>query len=202
MSWPRICVEGNIGCGKSTALEHLAALRPELATFPEPVEEWGELLARFYRDPAQWALAFSLKVLLSFGRPGAHRQGPCVVERSPVSCRHVFSQLLFNEGKMTPEEWDLFKEYCDVLGWAPDVIVYVQTPADECHRRMEQRGRPAEAGVDLQYLKRLDFQYETMLRYSDVPVVRIDGTAPPEEVARAVLEVVDSCCQKLGGGGA
>ena len=201
---PRICVEGNIGCGKSTALEHLAALRPGLATFPEPVQEWGELLARFYRDPAQWALAFSLRVLLSFGAPGApNLQGPCVVERSPMSCRHVFSQLLFNEGKMTQEEWDLFKEYCDVLGWTPDVIVYVQTPADECHRRMEQRGRAAEEGVDLQYLKRLEFQYETMLRYADVPVVRIDGTAPPEEVARAVLEVVDACCQKASacGGG-
>lgn len=190
----RVCVEGNIGCGKSTALDHVALLRPDLAVFPEPVEEWGDLLGRFYADPAQWALAFSLKVLLSFGPPGAH-DGACVVERSPVSCRHVFSQLLFNDGKMTQAEWDLFKDYCDVLGWLPDVIVYVQTPADECYNRMVRRGREAEASVELQYLKRLEFQYETMLRYADVPVVRVDGTGTPEDVARAILEVVDKAAR-------
>ena len=194
----RICVEGNIGCGKTTALDHIRALRPDLRVFPEPVEEWGELLARFYADPAQWALPFSLRVLLSFVPPArAAGAGECaVVERSPLSCRHVFAQLLFNEGKMTQEEWDVIKEYADVLGWVPDAIVYVQTSADECHRRMERRGRAAEAGLDLQYLKRLEFQYETMLRYASVPVVRVDGAQPPERVAQAILEVVDKAVHR------
>lgn len=190
----RVCVEGNIACGKSTALQHLGRLRPQAGggptLFPEPVEEWGELLARFYADPAQWALAFSLRVLLSFEGPAAVPPAACaVVERSPVSCRHVFSQLLFNEGRMSQEEWDLFKDACDALAWTPDVMIYVQTPADECHRRMERRGRPEEAGVDLQYLKRLEFQYETMLRYATFPVVRVDGTRPPEEIAQAILDI-------------
>lgn len=185
----RVCVEGNIGCGKSTALEHLARRRPDLEIFQEPVGDWEPLLARFYADQAQWALAFSLKVLLSFAEPGRRRD--CVVERSPLSCRHVFSQLLFNEGKLSQAEWELFKEYCDALGWAPDVVVFVQTPADECYRRMESRGREAEKNVDVQYIKRLEFQYETMLRYADVPVVRVDGTRGPEAVAAAIADVYD-----------
>ena len=186
----RVCVEGNIGSGKTTSLERLALLRPDLALYPEPLEEWGALLGRFYREPSQWALAFSLRVLLSFARLGGHA-GPCVVERSPMSCRHVFSQLLFNEGKLTQEEWDLFKDFCDALGWAPDVIVYVHAPADECYRRMQRRGRPEEAGVDLHYLKRLEFQYETMLRYTGVRVERVDGTQPPEVIAAAIAAIVD-----------
>jgi deoxyguanosine kinase len=185
----RVCVEGNVGCGKSTALARLAELRPDLAVFPEPVEEWGDLLHKFYADPVQWALALQLRVLLSFGGRVAGASG--VVERSPLACRHVFAQLLFNEQKITREEWDLLKEYCDVLGWTPDVIVYVHTPADECHARIARRGRPAEAGVDLQYLRRLEFQYETMLRYADVPVVRLDGTTSPDALAAAIAEVAD-----------
>lgn len=186
----RVCVEGNIGCGKSTALRALGRLREGVTVFEEPLEEWGELLARFYEDPEQWALAFSLRVLLSMRLPGT-APGACVVERSPLSARHVFSQLLFNEGTLSQEEWDLYKEYWDVLGWAPDVLVYVHVPAEECFRRMRERGREAERDVDLQYLKRLEFQYETMLRYAKVPVVRVDGTLPTEDLARALADIVD-----------
>ena len=187
----RVCVEGNIGSGKSTALAAVARVRPDAKTFPEPVEEWGDLLGKFYADPAQWALPFSLRVLLSFRGPAACADADLVVvERSPLSCRHVFSQLLFNEGKLSQEEWEVFKEYCEVLGWTPDLIVHVHTPADACLERVRARGRPEERGVDLHYLKRLEFQYETMLRYAGVPVVRVDGTQSVEEVANAVAAVI------------
>lgn len=184
-----VCVEGNIGSGKSTALARVAELRQDVGVHPEPVEEWGDLLTKFYDNPAQWALAMSLKVLLSFGAP-LKEPKMALVERSPLSARHVFAQLLFNDGKMSQEEWDLYKDYCDVLGWAPTLVVYIHTPPDECYRRMRERGREAEAGVDLQYIKRLDFQYETMLRYAGVPVVRLDGTQPPDFLARAVSDIV------------
>ncbi len=189
----RVCVEGNIGCGKSTALALLQDGRPDVRVFQEPVDEWKDMLGKFYDDPATWALPFSLKVLLSFNAPGklTAPADKVLVERSPLSCRHVFSQLMFNEGKMTQEQWDIFKEYCDVLAWTPDVIVYVHVPADVCHRRMLQRGRPEELGVDLSYLKRLEFQYDIMLRYADVPVVRVDGTLPPEAVATRIADVLD-----------
>lgn len=187
----RVCVEGNIGCGKSTALALLRDGRRDIEVFEEPVDEWKDMLGEYYRDQAAWALPFSLKVLLSFVAPGRSAADKIVVERSPLSCRHVFSQLLFNEGKMTQEQWDVFKEYCDLLAWAPDVIAYVHVPADECHRRMLRRGRPEEQGVDLAYLRRLEFQYETMLRYANVPVVRVDGTQTPDAVAAHIANVVD-----------
>ncbi len=191
-----VCVEGNIGCGKSTTLQGVGLACPDAAVFPEPVEDWGDLLAKFYDNPSQWAFPFSLKVLLSFSAP-LKTEAPCaVVERSPLSCRHVFSQLHFNEGKMTQEEWDLFKEYWDVLGWTPDLVIYVHTPPDECFARMKERGREAEEGVDLQYIKRIDFQYETMLRYANVPVVRVDGTDDPSAVTRAVADIVTNAMTK------
>lgn len=189
----RVCVEGNIGCGKSTVLEALARARPGLTVRQEPVGDWEELLELFYTDQGRWALALSLRVLISFVVSAPDEDVPAVVlERSPLSNRHVFSQLLFNEGKMSQGEWDLYKEYYDVLGWTPDLVVFLVTPADECHRRMVRRARPSERDVDLHYLRRLEFQYETMLRYAEVPVVRVDGTGPPERVAAAVAAAMDS----------
>ena len=192
----RVCVEGNIGSGKSTALEALRALRPDVALRPEPVDDWQPLLSLFYADPRRWALAFNLRVLLSFDAAGGG-----VVERSPLSARHVFAQLLFNENKMTQAEWELYKEYWDTLAWKPDVLVYVHTPADQCHARVAARGREAERDIDIHYLRRLEFQYETMLRFCDVPVVRLDGTQPPEQLAAAIAAVADKCGGGGGGGG-
>lgn len=194
-----VCVEGNIGCGKSTALRELESLVDPgaVAVFQEPVEAWGDMLAKFYDDPVRWAFPFSLRVLLSFCAPLKATDKRCVVvERSPVSCRHVFSQMHFNDGKMSQEEWELFKEYHDVLGWTPDLMVYVHAPPEECHERMRLRGRDAEAAVDLHYVKRIDFQYETMLRYADVPMMRVDGTADPARVARAIADIVASAMHK------
>jgi deoxyadenosine/deoxycytidine kinase len=195
----RVCVEGNIGSGKSTAMRLAAEARPGLPAFPEPVAEWRELLRRFYADPARWALALSERVLLSFGPPGRH-PGPCLVERSPESCRHVFGRMHYKDGTLTSDEWDLFKDLADLLGWRPSAIVYVYTPAAECLERTRLRGRPEEAAVDLEYLRRVEFQYETLLKFVGVPVYRVDGTQPPEQVAREVLAALDDFVSGSGPG--
>lgn len=185
----RIAVEGNIGSGKSTVLEALAGA---FAVRKEPVEEWQPLLDLFYADPGKWSLAFSLRVLLSFANaPDDGAGGVLVTERCPLANRHVFGQLLFNDQKMTQDEWDLFKEYHDAMGWTPDGIVFVDTPSDVCMDRIKVRGRTCEASIDIQYLRRIEFQYQNLFKFCGVPVVRVDGALPPAELAaeteRAVL---------------
>ena len=189
----RVSIEGNIGSGKSTVIASLASSAHAHAfeTFVEPVDEWGDLLDLFYSSPAEWALAFSLKVLMSFRAPAAH-EGNCLVERSPLACRHVFSQLLYNDGSLTQQEWDLFKEYHDVLAWKPDCIVYVDTPVEVCMARVQHRDRVSERGLDVEYLKRVEFQYLNVLRFVDVPVVRLDGTLPRDQLHAAALEAINN----------
>lgn len=179
----RIAVEGNIGAGKSTVLAALGRLG--VPVVPEPLDQWGTLLDAFYASPSEFGLAFSLKVLASFD--AAHRHETCIVERCPLSCRHVFTQMLFNDGHLTQDEWDLFKDYADTLGWAPDAIMYIDTPAHVCMERVKSRARPCEAQVDLLYLRRLEFQYDTLLRYCNVPVVRLNGLLPPDQLADAAM---------------
>ena len=99
---------------------------------------------------------------------------------------------LYNEGLMAQQEWDVFKEYCDALGWSPDVIIYVDTPADVCFERIRRRGRECESKIDLEYVKRVEFQYSNMLKYTDIPVVRIDGTRDQATVVAEVTKAVAS----------
>lgn len=181
----RISVDGNIGSGKSAALDALAAAFPDVPVFPEPIESWGELLDLYYASPAEWSLPFSLKVLLSFSEPA--RNDTCIVERSPLTSRHVFGQVLFNQGLLNQHEWDLLKEFSDVVAWKPDVVLYLDCPPAVCMDRIASRGRACEAGVDLDYLRKIDFQYQNMLRFMDVPVVRLDATAPKDQVHAAMI---------------
>lgn len=191
----RVAIDGNIGSGKTEVIRALARdLGGGVRVFEEPVQDWTELLPLFYASPSEWGLAFSLKVLLGF------RQVPtdphdfcqaCVVERSPLTNRHVFAQLLYNDGSLTQQEWDLFKEYHDVLGWSPDAVVFIDTPTNVCMHRIQERGRVGEAQVTEEYLRRVEFQYENMLRFLNVPVVRVDGTLDPAEVYTRVRQALD-----------
>ena len=193
----RVIVEGNIGSGKTTLLASLAKEPWCAAVHPEPVHEWTDILDQFYKDPAKWAPAFSLRVLASHNRPAPPPSTIEVVERSPLSCRHVFTRLLFNDGILPQHQWDLFREYYDVLGWEPtadDLILFVQTPVELCLQRIAARGRACEESIDIQYLRRLEFQYDNMLKYCASPVIRLDGQhAPPAlhaEACSAILSAI------------
>jgi deoxyadenosine/deoxycytidine kinase len=177
----RVCVEGNIGSGKSSALEGIT----QLTVREEPIREWGNLLDLYYGDPATWSLAFNLKVLHSFyDVSGAH-----IIERSPGACRHVFGQLSYNDNHLSPAAWDVFKEYHELLGWEPDAYVYIDTPADVCYARIQQRGRACEIGVTEEYLRRIEFQYHNFLKFTKVPVHRIDGLQDPQTIADEIVKI-------------
>lgn len=196
----RIIIEGNIGSGKSTVLTALQHAFPEWLVQYEPVEEWTEELALFYESPSQWSLPFSLRILLSHHRSGAEANAreageTVIVERCPLSCRHVFTQLLFNDGTMPQHHWDLFREYYDLLAWEPsasrgDVIIYLETPVDQCMDRIQRRARPGEEGIDIHYLRRLEFLYSTMLRYTPCCVKRVDGSKRPEDVVASIVDII------------
>lgn len=183
----RISIEGSIGSGKSSALHTLREALDDIPVYTEPVEEWNDLLNLYYADKSLWCLPFSLKVLLSFRRA---IPGIAFIERSPMSCKNVFTQMLVDDGIMNPRQFEVFKEYHDLIGWTPDAIIYIDTPAALCLERVERRGRPCEKAIDLQFLRRLEYAYETMLKHDThgIRVIRIDGTKSQAEVAEDVVQ--------------
>jgi len=187
----KISIDGNIGAGKSAVLDAIATFFPDIPVRKEPVEEWSELLRMFYADPSTWALAFNLKVLMSFC--GLDAQEDLFVERSPLSCRHVFGHIQFSDKSFDKLEWDIFNDYCDLLEWSPEAVIFINTPAATCLKRIEKRGRQCEKAVNLEYLKRVEYQYEAMLRIClqrNIPVVVIDGTQPEEQVKLEVISTI------------
>ena len=87
----RVVIDGNIGSGKTTQLGLLE--KKGYTVRREAIHDWP--LDEFYTDPARWAFLLHMNILLS-NQPG---EGVQLVERSLLSSRWVFWEVLKKEGK-------------------------------------------------------------------------------------------------------
>ncbi len=191
----KIVIEGNIGGGKSTIL-NMISQRTRLPIFLEPVDtDWKEGLDLFYTDHSRWGFAFNLKVLMTYNK-WKNNNFKAVYERSPLSAKHIFSQLQYDSGKMTKFENDLFQEFYNQLSWEPDVLIYIRTPPDICLQRMNSRGRECESGVPLKYLEEVHDKYETLCdnitESSKIKKFVVNGDRDIESVYHDVFNIISS----------
>lgn len=187
----RVLLEGNIAAGKTTLGARLAA-DPRFKFVPEPVDRWqagfaANLLERFYSDTPRWA--FTLQICTYVTRlqalAGATAgPGVTVFERSVYCDRHVFARNLHQQGLLDDAEWALYLNFWDHFRAAvpaPDAILYLRTPAEECYRRLRARGRAEERGITLQYLEQLEARHDEWLldpAVAESQVVALDGSRP------------------------
>lgn len=183
----RISIEANIGAGKTTLIQRLGAADAlGIPIYLEPVEEWREWLQLFYTDPLRWGLTFNLNALMSFTRVPSSEK--ILVERSPVSCHHVFTALQHASGHMNDLEYALFKKIYDSVAWTPDIVVYLKTDPSVCHERMRKRDRESERGVSLEYLEAIHERHEALMATANKRPIVIDGNQDADAVLADVLK--------------
>lgn len=169
----RISIEGNIGSGKSTALARCHSVA-DCTVFPEPLEEWGEILDLYFEDKATWALPLTLDILRGFHR--SYSTAHAIVERSPMTCRYVFTEILRNDVLLRAEDMAIVEQYMSIFGWEPDAIVYIHVDPSTCLDRIKDRARPGEVdAVTYDELRMIEHQYEKMFatHLKHVPIVRL-----------------------------
>jgi deoxyadenosine/deoxycytidine kinase len=108
MSHKKISIEGNIGCGKTTVCESVLN-NSRLPVFLEPVSDWIPYLDEFYKDPMKWGFAFNVNVILSYQK-WKNNSFTAVYERSPLSCKHVFTNQQIKDGFIHPLELNIFNK--------------------------------------------------------------------------------------------
>lgn len=190
-----ISLEGNIASGKSTILSALRDVIQEkghnIPCIPEPVDDWVPILARFYKDQSRFAFATSIQVLFSYSDHSRFKGS--VSERSPFSGRYVFATPQDNNG-MEPEESAIYEQAYARLAWEPDIVFYVETPPEVCLERANSRARKCEAGLSLEYLKRIHAAHEQAFadNYKGRLLLAVDGTRPPKENAEAIFAILNT----------
>ena len=170
-----IQIDGNIGSGKTSVLTFLSALMPvDVAVYPEDLPQWGPLLRRYHKNKKEWSLALNLDVIRSHERVDFDRTNHVIVERGPLTTRHVFSEISLNDGDLTQNDIALIDKYCGLFSpRLPDVFVYLDVPVDVCYDRIKSNHREKNDDSMISYddLKILEFRYQSLFKaHPNIPV--------------------------------
>lgn len=180
-----VAIQGNIGCGKSSLLRQLAKVHhansPTTAIVQEPVSEWQGWLELYYErlargSPDLPALQIQLQVLASLHRRFKalpRSTALAIFERSPMSSRQLFVARMVEKGELSEMDRKLYDEIFAHMGWTADLDVYIRCSPETCLRRIQQRARPGEATITLEYLRELHDKHETI--YGRTAAVILDG---------------------------
>lgn len=203
-----IVVEANIGAGKSTLCSILKNIREEydgeteLLLEPVGKPRFKRLLELYYQNPARWGFTFQMYVLNERFRQHTYAAEMAMSGRHVIQDRSIFADgcfgtTVFEDGNMSEDEWSIYAETFGSMKRYlryPDVMVYLRTDPAVCYERLKRRGRKAEAGIPLDYLKRIHDKHEEMVqemsRYTRV--LRVDWDhfgAAAEDINRQINEV-------------
>lgn len=155
-----VCIEGNIGAGKSELLRRLAA--DGLSTRPEPVDRWRPLLNQVY-NCGRGLVALQARIILDAGVTPAES----IVERDPAFQIPVFIKKALHDGSITRHEAGVLTDlHARVVTWTSSRLIYLRCAPDECLARVRRRARVEEDGLDLAALSELHVLYESAFAHA------------------------------------
>ena len=180
MSFQYIAIEGAIGAGKTALATRLAA-RLDAATVLE--ERDNPFLADFYAGRPGAALQAQLFYLLN-----RHRQ-QLALRQANLFAQTTIADYLFDKDKiyaylnLDDNELFIYQRLYDLLARdvpAPDLVVYLQAPADVLARRIKDRSHDAADDDDVpepeaSYLRELNEAYQHFFfHYSATPLLVVE----------------------------
>ena len=173
-----VVVEGPIGVGKTSLARRLAA-----SFGSDLVLEQGEenpFLERFYRNPRAAAFQTQLYFLFQRARQLQDLRQQDMFQRVRVADYLLDKDRLFARLTLDDEEYGLYEQVYARLAIdapVPDLVVYLQAPADVLLERIARRGIGYEQAIERRYLERLSESYARFfLEYEAAPVLTVNAT--------------------------
>lgn len=160
-----ICIEGNIGVGKSTLARRISKECGYLY-LPEEFEE-NPLLPLFYKEPDKYAFSLEISFLLDRFRQLSNWKNK--LSEFPVVSDYFFEKCLyFAEINLNPEKYLLFKEQFEQLNRQviqPDLLIVLKLSTELLQENIRNRNRDYETQIEDTYLEKLNTIYERVVQY-------------------------------------
>lgn len=174
-----IAIAGNIGSGKTTLTQLLAKHYNWIPQY-EDVDD-NPYLTSFYEDMQRWS--FNLQVFFLNTRfrhiIDIRKQKKSVVQdRTIYEDAYIFAPNLHEMGLMSSRDYSNYLslfEMIDSFIQAPDLLIYLKGDIPTLVSHIQQRGRPYEDLIRLDYLKNLNERYDRWAEsYSKGKMLTID----------------------------
>ena len=178
-----VSFDGNIGSGKSTMMKKAHDFYKNSANVifaEEPIEKWNqikdkngtEMLKLFYQDQEKHAFKFQIMAFISrlAGLREIVKSNPgknivIITERSLYTDKEIFAKMLYDQGKMSDVEHQIYLTLFDEFASEFEVnkVVYIRTDPVKCHQRINVRAREGEELISLAYLEECHKYHEDFL---------------------------------------
>lgn len=188
----RICVDGNIGAGKTTFTQSLErylkrrGIACDLAV--EDMSNKMQMLELFLKNPSKYAFAFQMMMLseriniYKCALPEYTAGKTQIIDRSLVG-DYSFAYLHHKYGNINDDEWAAYKEmleqYADKDFFkVPDYYLYLEVLPEKALQRITQRNRGNEAETyQLQYLQDLTDAHRQSFEDLGINYIQLDWNA-------------------------
>jgi len=193
-----IVVEGPIGVGKTSLARRLAATYGCDLILEDASD--NPFLERFYRNPQQAALPTQLYFLFQRARQLQELRQGDIFRPVRVVDYLIEKDRLFAELNLDDDELRLYEQVYQQLTLEaprPDLVIYLQAPADILMRRISKRGRSYERLIESLYLQRVVEAYTRFFyNYTMSPLLIINAARfdpiGNEQDYQSLLDRIDS----------
>lgn len=162
-----VAVAGNIGSGKTTLTTLLSKNYGWRAHY-EDVDH-NPYLDDFYDDMKRWSFNLQIYFLNTrFHQVLKIRESEesVIQDRSIYEDAYIFAANLRQMNLMSNRDYDNYETLFELMAklvQPPDLMIYLRASVPTLVRQIQKRGRDYEAGIRLDYLKRLNEMYDAWI---------------------------------------
>jgi deoxyadenosine/deoxycytidine kinase len=178
-----ISLEGNIGTGKSTLLNHIKEHfnykgYKNICFLFEPIDIWNSItdkqgitiLEKYYANQERFAFTFQMMAYISrLTQLRNALKENCydliITERSLFTDKEVFAKMLYDNNKIEEIEYNIYlKWFNEFVSDLPEIkFIYLQADPTISFNRINKRSRLGEGNIPLSYLENCHNYHENWL---------------------------------------
>lgn len=172
-----LVVEGPIGAGKTTLARVMSERVGAMALLEDP--DANPFLPRFYQDRTRHALPTQLFFLFQRANQVRALSQPDLFTGLTIADFMIEKDSLFARLTLNDDEFELYRQVYAHLkpqAPAPDLVVYLQAPAETLIERVKRRNVAYEHHIPEEYLVRLAETYARFFyQYDASPVLTVNS---------------------------
>jgi 2-amino-4-hydroxy-6-hydroxymethyldihydropteridine diphosphokinase len=175
--YAHVCVEGNIGSGKTSLAQKLAS-DLNANTFLERFAE-NPFLPKFYDEPKRYAFPLEMSFLTDrFKQQREQLEQLDLFQQATVADYNVHKSLIFAQFTLSDEEYKLYRNLFYIMMrevQKPDLYILLKQNTQRLLDQIKKRGRSYERNIEASYLDRVRMGYKEFVRsHPEWPIVEVD----------------------------